>query len=261
MGILLKNSSGAVGSIAAAGMSEVHYKDNTGNVSLVWSSGLRLSDMPVGALIRFTVNNAPWNFLVVHQGKPSAMYDTSFDGGTILLMQNLYTPRVWHDSNMNSFSSSAIFFYVNGTFRNLIDANIRALIRQVRIPYRPGTSGTTVNSGANGLPAYVWLLGGYEVNWTLIATLPADGAPLSYFADMEQTDARRIAYFNGTATPWWLRSPNTTSTNVYQINQNGGTNNTGASTYERGVRPAVVLPGTTLIDPAPNADGSYNIIV
>ena len=56
---------------------------------------------------------------------------------------------------------------MNSTFLNLFDANIQAKIKQIKIPYRPG-SGTsqTINSGANGLSAKIFLLSDREVGYT-----------------------------------------------------------------------------------------------
>ena len=80
-----------------------------------------------------------------------------------------------------------------------------------------------------------------------------DGAKLSYFEPRTSSfaDNKRIAYLNGSATVWWLRSPliyNTTSA-VWLVNSNGGYNANGASN-SYGIRPALILPPTAKFDAA-----------
>ena len=209
-----------------------------------------LSSKAIGSIVKFNVNGAARDFLVVHQGKPSTLYDDSFNGGTILLMKDLYESRAWHSSNVNDYANSTLHSYLNNAFLNLIDADIRAQIKQVKIPYRPGSgTATTINSGANGLPAYVWLLGGYEVNWTITTSsyFPVDGATLSYFSGAAATDAKRIANLNGTATIWWLRSPYASSaTSAWVVSTNGYYGSSYCSSAY-GVRPALVLPSSLLV--------------
>jgi hypothetical protein len=209
-----------------------------------------LGSKAAGSIVKIKVNGTSRDFLVVQQGRPSTMYDTSFNNGTILLMKDLYESRQWHSSNTNDYAGSTIHSYLNNAFLNLIDANIRAQIKQVKIPYRPG-SGTSmaVNSGANGLPAYVWLLSGYEVNWTSATNqyFPPDGATLSYFTGTAATDTKRIGYLNGTATYWWLRSPYTYgATRAWCVYSDGGYGYGGCS-GSVGIRPALVLPSSLLV--------------
>ena len=48
-------------------------------------------------------------------------------------MKGIYTASKYN--NNNSYKDSNIHTYLNGTFYNLIDSNIRAAIKQVKIPY------------------------------------------------------------------------------------------------------------------------------
>ena len=219
-------------------------------------AAVKLSAKGVGSVVKIKVNGTLRNFIVVHQGKPSSIYDASCDG-TWLLMEDIYETRQWHSSNVNDYANSTIHSYLNSTFLNLIDANIRAQIKQAKIPYRPG-SGTSqsVNSGANGLSAKIFLLSDREVGYTqsnVNQYIVNDGAKLSYFQDGNGT-TEKIAKLNGSATYWWLRSPCTGgSTNAWLVNSGGGaSNNNCRNTY--GVRPALILPSTLLV----SDDGSVN---
>lgn len=211
----------------------------------------RLGDLEVGSTVKINVNGTPREFLVVHQGLPSSLYDESCDG-TWLLMQDIYENRVWQSPNGYKYESSTIHTYLNSTFLTLFDNNIKDAIKQVKIPYRKngGYDGTN-QSGANGLSCKIFLLSGYEVGWTSSDNqyFPQDGAKLSYFESGKSTSAnnKRIANLNGSAANWWLRTPDTYHTGgVWYVVSNGGYGSSSAS-YSRGIRPAFTLPSTTIV--------------
>lgn len=211
-------------------------------------ASVALSTKAVGSTVKLNVNGAAKEFIVVHQGKPSSLYDDSCNG-TWLLMKDIYESRAWHSSNSNSYKASTIHTYLNGTFLNLFDADIKAQIKTVKIPYVNGTGSSAVASGSSGLSAQIFLLSGYEVGWTQSTSsyFPIDGACLSYFSGTAATDSKRIAYLNGTATFWWLRSPYTYGTNgAWRVNTDGGYRGNGCS-LSYGIRPALVLPSTLLV--------------
>lgn len=210
-----------------------------------------LSTKAVGSTVKLKVDGALKEFLVVHQGKPSSIYDDSCNG-TWLLMKDCYVSRAWHSSNVNKYESSDINTYLNNTFLKLLDSNIQDAIKQVKIPYRQnGGSGGTDRNGANGLSTKIFLLSGYEVGFTTSdnSYFPVDGAKLSYFESGTGSSAlnKRIANLNGSATRWWLRSPHTGNTSsVWYVSSDGNYSDDGAS-VSRGIRPALVLPSTLLV--------------
>lgn len=210
-------------------------------------ASVALSNKTIGSIVKLKVNGTLRDFIVVHQGKPSALYDASCDG-TWLLMKDCYEAKRWHSSNVNDYANSEINSYLNSTFLNLIDANIRNQIKQVKLPYRPGSGAnpTPINSGANGLSAKVFLLSGPEVNWTSSthSYIPNDGACLAYFSGCATTDSKRIANLNGSAALWWLRSPycnsNNGATNALNVNTNGNWSNNNCSNGGYAIRPALM---------------------
>lgn len=210
-----------------------------------------LSTKAVGSTVKLKVNGTAKEFIVVHQGKPSSLYDNSCDG-TWLLMKDIYENRQWHSSNVNNLENSTIHSYLNGTFLNLFESNIRDAIKQVKLPYRKnGGSGGSDQSGANGLLCKIFLLSGYEIGFTTSdnSYFPVDGAKLSYFEAGTGSSAlnKRIAYLNGSAAYWWLRSPYTSGTyNVWYVHSNGSYYYNSAS-YSYGIRPALILPSTLLV--------------
>ena len=208
-----------------------------------------IGTLSVGKTITLNVNGTAKEFIVVHQGKPSSLYDDSCNG-TWLLMKDIYENRQWNDSNVNKLESSTIHSYLNSTFLNLFDSSIKDAIKQVKIPYRQGGgSGGTDQSGSNGLLTKIFLMSGYEVGLTTSNNqyLPVDGAKLSYFESGTDTSAKnkRISKLNGSGAIWWLRSPYTGSTaSAWYINSVGDYDYGGGVSNSYGIRPALVLPST-----------------
>jgi hypothetical protein len=213
-----------------------------------FSGATPVSKLSVGDSIWLNVDGVLTEFLVIHQGNPdSAMYDGSCDG-TWLLMKDVYIQKAW-DSDSNDYTNSDIHTYLYGTFLSLLDSDIQSAIKQVKIPYRKGASGASVNSGSSGLSTKIFLLSCYEVGWTTSNPyFPVDGACLSYFSGCSTTDSKRIGYYSGNAAIWWLRSPYTNNaTSIWDVNQDGGHSSSERS-RSRGVRPAFILDSNTSID-------------
>lgn len=219
-------------------------------------ANVQLSAKAVGSIVKLKVNGTAKEFIVVHQGKPGSMYDDSCNG-TWLLMKDIYEERVWHSSNVNKYESSTIHTYLNGTFLNLFDSDVKNAVKQVKIPYRKnGGSNGTDQSGANGLPCKVFLLSGYEVGWTIsdYRYFPVDGAKLAYFERGADTSAnnKRIANFDGPAANWWLRSQDTYDTRVVCFVNSIGDDGSDPASSSYGIRPALVLPSNVLVDDSGN---------
>lgn len=210
---------------------------------------VKAGTLAVGSVVKLREGGTAVEFLVVNQGKPSDLYDDSCDG-TWLLRKDIHRKRVWNTSNVNIYESSFINTWLNGDYFSSLGTVEQAAIKQVKIPYRQnGGSGGTDQSGANGLSCKVFLLSGYEVGIGGVMTyVPQDGAKLDYFNQNTGPDSKRIAYLNGSASNWGLRSPNTNNTfNVWNVEPDGrGSNRNATSSY--GLRHALVLPSTALFD-------------
>ena len=228
-----------------------------------------LSSKAIGSTIKLKVNGSAKDFIVVHQGKPSSVYDDSCNG-TWLLMKDIYENRQWHSSNTNDYANSTIHSYLNSTFLNLFESNIKNAIKQVKLPYRKGSgTSTTVTSGSNGLSAKIFLLSATETSFSFSYMPSGEGAELAYFkgcAD-NSSDSKRVAYLNGSAAVWWLRSPHCSYFNyALYVNSNGVWNGSGCSN-SYGIRPALILPSTLLVsddgtvstNTAPSTPGSISV--
>ena len=225
-----------------------------------------LGTKAVGSKVQLKLGGVKKNFIIVHKGKPSSLYDDSCNG-VWLLQEDIQETRQWQSTNVNKLESSEIQAYLNSTYLALFDANIQAQIKQVKIPYRQnGGSGGTDRSGANGLSCKIFLLSAKEVGFS-DTYIPNDGAKLDYFNSGNGTDAKRVAKYNGSATHWWLRSPNTYYTNNVWSVSSGGRYSSNYANHTYGVRPALVLPtdllvsddGTVTTNTAPTTPGSITV--
>lgn len=228
-----------------------------------------LSSKAIGSTIKLKVNGSAKDFIVVHQGKPSSVYDDSCNG-TWLLMKDIYENRQWHSSNTNDYANSTIHSYLNSTFLNLFESNIKNAIKQVKLPYRKGSgTSTTVTSGSNGLSAKIFLLSATETSFSFSSMPSGEGAELAYFKGCayNSSDSKRVAYLNGSATLWWLRSPYCSNFSyALCVGSNGDWGGSSCS-YSYGIRPALILPSTLLVsddgtvstNTAPSTPGSISV--
>ena len=228
-----------------------------------------LSSKAIGSTIKLKVNGSVKDFIVVHQGKPSSVYDDSCNG-TWLLMKDIYENRQWHSSNTNDYANSTIHSYLNSTFLNLFESNIKNAIKQVKLPYRKGSgTSTTVTSGSNGLSAKIFLLSATETSFSFSSMPSGEGAELAYFkgcAD-NSSDSKRVAYLNGSAAGWWLRSPYCGDFSSALGVSSSGDWDVSSCSYSCGIRPALILPSTLLVsddgtvstNTAPSTPGSISV--
>ena len=198
-------------------------------------ANVKLSTKAVGSIVKIKVNGAAKDFIIVHQGLPSSAYDASCNGVWVV-MKDIYTTSTF--GNNNSYKDSSIHSYLNSTFYNLIDSQIRAVIKQVKIPY----TNSGVQSGANGLSTKVFLLSGTEVGFSGVSYMNTEGATLSYF----DSASKRVAYNGSSAAGWWLRSPYTYSSSVWHVKSDGSYGN-WLYGNSFGVRPAFVLPSSLVV--------------
>ena len=248
---------------------DVYKRQVIHNRRFFFMAYVTLSSKAIGSTITLKVNGSAKDFIVVHQGKPSSVYDDSCNG-TWLLMKDIYENRQWHSSNTNDYANSTIHSYLNSTFLNLFESNIKNAIKQVKLPYRKGSgTSTTVTSGSNGLSAKIFLLSATETSFSFSSMPSGEGAELAYFkgcAD-NSSDSKRVAYLNGSASSWWLRSPGCGlfyyALYVFSRGDWGG----GYCSDSCGIRPALILPSTLLVsddgtvstNTAPSTPGSISV--
>lgn len=199
-----------------------------------------LGDQAVGSIVKLNVGGTATDFIVVHQGLPSSVYDSSCNG-TWLLAKDICEKRAWHTENINNYEVSAIHSYLQSTFIDKFDTGIRDLIQQVKIPYTKGVGETgSLKTKSNGLPAKIFLLSVTEIGYAP-SSANVEGTTLAYFEGASKNTW--TAYYNGVKTAWWTRSPYTKGTTWpwrTGADTGSGMNYTNATSSE-GIRPAMVM--------------------
>ena len=218
----------------------------------------RLKDVAVETVVKLNEGGKSVNYIVAHQGSPSNLY-YGFENVTWLLRQDIHSNRNW-DNGENAYGSSDLNSWLNGDYLNLFDANIRAHIKTVRIPYAARSNGENVQTGANGLSCKAFILSYQEVDGS--GTL---GTQLSYFVGNDYS--KRVAKLNGVKKAWWTRTADETGSGrtdyAYYIDTSGNVIR-GYSWSEYGIRPVLPMSndlfvlddGTVTDNQPPTAPGS-----
>lgn len=234
---------------------KAYIGDENGVARMCYSSGKKLSECGVGDIVLLRENGTNVEYLVVHQGLPSSIYDESCNG-TWLLRKEVYIEKEWHSSKVNDYKSSSIHSYLNNTFFKGFDATVQSAIKQVKIPYRAGSgASTTVTSGGNGLSTKVFLLSACELGFNYDG-IPTPYGELKYFSSCATNGpaSKRKAYYEGSVISyWWTRSPYCGGSSEYAV----AIDNTGDTGHmfcnsAFGIRPALIMNGDTLLDPETN---------
>lgn len=210
-----------------------------------------LGNKSVGSIVKLKENGVLVDFYVAKHDYENGLNGS---GRTLVVRKDCYDTRQWHTSNVNAYATSAIDTWLNSTYKNLLDADIRGVIGTTKIKYTPGNGNTTVGT----LERAIFLLSVTELGRSA-SYANTEGTALSIASSLQ------IAYLNGSAVVQWTRSPNTRSTgNACCLSTNGGVDNDSCSgTY--GSRPAFTLPstlsvsddGSVSVNTAPTISGSY----
>ena len=179
-------------------------------------------------------------------------YESSLNqtGRTLVVRQHIYDKRQWHSSSPNAYAASNIDAWLNGTYFNLLDEEIRGQIAAVTIPYTPGNGNNTVTT----LFRKVFLLSvtelGKEANY---ANIEGSALPLA--------NILQIATDNGgTAQLQWTRSPSMNRPSLTcTLRENGDVGNNHCDSAF-GARPAFTLPFDLPVSLRPDADGCYTVV-
>ena len=206
-------------------------------------------------------------FTVVQQGKPSELYDDSFAGGTILMH---YDERAFLQAGMlkneagtkcdySQTKAHLQYLTAGGLFEETLglDPEVAAHVRTVKIPYRSGNNGNTVNWT---LEAKYWIPSAMEV-----ALFADEDEEAAEDGDIYVQEGYRFAYFRGLfsagyqqwqaensygqLTRWFTRTPDRRIGwhDFYAVNDRGR-----AYPYSEdadlAARVCMVMPGDTRVD-------------
>ena len=210
-----------------------------------------LGNKSVGSIVKLKENGVLVDFYVAKHDYENGLNGS---GRTLVVRKDCYDTRQWHTSNVNAYATSAIDTWLNSTYKNLLDADIRGVIGTTKIKYTPGNGNTTVGT----LERAIFLLSVTELGRSA-SYANTEGTALSIASSLQ------IAYLNGSAVVQWTRSPDTYDTNnAYYLDTNGNVSYNGCGNT-RGSRPAFTLPstlsvsddGSVSVNTAPTISGSY----
>ena len=188
-----------------------------------------LGNETLGTIVKLKENGVPQEFYVAKHG-----YPTDGNGRTLLVRRYIYDTRQWHTSNVNAYASCALDSWFNNTYYNLLDADIKAQIAAVAIPYTPGNGNNSVST----LSRKVFALSVTELGRTAsYANVEGSALPIA--------STLQIAYnSSGGAVVQWTRSPYTSSTGSACCLHTNGIVNNDVCTDTDGARPAFTLPSS-----------------
>lgn len=210
-----------------------------------------LGNKSVGSIVKLKENGVLVDFYVAKHDYENGLNGS---GRTLVVRKDCYDTRQWHTSNVNAYATSAIDTWLNSTYKNLLDADIRGVIGTTKIKYTPGNGNTTVGT----LERAIFLLSVTELGRST-SYANTEGTALSIASSLQ------IAYLNGSAVVQWTRSPYANSTsNACYLYADGNVSSNHCS-VTRGSRPAFTLPstlsvsddGSVSVNTAPTISGSY----
>ena len=210
-----------------------------------------LGNKSTGSIIKLKENGTLVDFYVAKHD-----YESSLNGAgrTLVVRKDTYDDRVWDNGNVNAYASSDLDSWFNGTYKNMLDADIRSLIGTTKIRYTPGNGNNTVGT----LERAIFALSLTELGQShSYANTEGSALPIA--------STLRIAYHNGSATSQWTRSPDTHST--YSAWRLGSGGNIYYCNYSNGSRPAFTLPsnlyvsddGSVFQNTAPSTPASISV--
>ena len=210
-----------------------------------------LGNKSVGSIVKLKENGVLVDFYVAKHDYENGLNGS---GRTLVVRKDCYDTRQWHTSNVNAYATSAIDTWLNSTYKNLLDADIRGVIGTTKIKYTPGNGNTTVGT----LERAIFLLSVTELGKTA-SYANTEGTALSIASSLQ------IAYLNGSAVVQWTRSPYPDNTNYAYCLSAGGDVGNSYCNYTNGSRPAFTLPstlsvsddGSVSVNTAPTISGSY----
>lgn len=244
--------------------------------------GTPVASLPVGTVVYLNENGTKRGWIVVNVGAPTwkdnagtsptnndgtyaygdtTMYDNA--DGIWLLRERVLPDKVqWNTAGTNFYPNSTLDTFLNNTYINRFNANIRNAMLAVKIPYADVGSYSYYHAGPNGWSTHIFVLSVEEVNAYKLRDSytwgPAFGYVLDYFSGTDAVVKRRAMDDVGeTEMSQLTRSPVTCSKDhagnrtIFIYESGGlGKNNPVASTVSdmQMARPCMVLSKSVRVD-------------
>ena len=214
----------------------------------------KLGNVAVGTTLKVKENGINQDILIVHQGKPSSLYDESCNGTWILRKEVYEEDTRWSRLTTNGFSNCYVVEQgSNSAWFKSLPANVQNGVKTVKIPYCVGNGRSDIKSGANGFSCKIFALSAPEVGYSssYSEAVPNDGSKLSYFeaGDSESAKEKRQAKIGSNYRNWWTRSPSILyEQDANAIQSGGGIYLLKVGEYKGGFRPAAILNPNMIVD-------------
>ena len=213
-------------------------------------AGLLLGSMPdaedgsEGTLLKFRENGQEVLFRLLKHGYEGA--------GSLVQRVDIHSERAYDAGNSNKTDGSDFDVYANGEWLDSLEDAVKSAAVEVPLP-------CVVGGGTNSavtLLRKAFVLSSSELSAPFNTV--EDGTLLGYF----NSDARRIAYYNGQPHKYCGRTPSRANGFlVWQVfATTGRPSSVTANDATCGFRPCLVLPPNFALNPEPNSDGSYSPI-
>lgn len=222
--------------------------NSDGSYSLAADNGeFTLAGLPEGALVNIEENGTDTAFYIVKQD-----YEASLNGSgrTLLCRKECADSVSWNSTAVNTYADSGIDGYFNTTYKEKLPTAIQDNLGSTKFEYTPGNGNKTKTT----LQRAVFALSATELEFsTAWSNVEGTASPAAAIL--------QIAYKGSTASAQHTRTPSITDnvTSVVILATGKANNQYCNSPYP--TRPAFTLPASLKLDPTPNSDGSYNIIV
>ena len=174
---------------------------------------------------------------------PFLVMTNDFGGNTLLLREEIMAQLRPYNDGYAAYEDSDLDRWLNTDYlAALDDPNLTVITTRIEVtdPNSLGRSGRDTGF----IDRDVFILSHHELALSGPINSADEGLPLKYF----KNSASRIAYLNGEAVEWWLRTPDTFyETSVYTVSTNA-TVGIKEDTDESGVRPAFCIPSDTPVE-------------
>lgn len=194
-----------------------------------------LSGKTEGQTIQLPENGRMVEFYVAKLDYESALNGA---GRVLLVRKDCYDERAWDAVNVNTWASSDLLTWLNGTYKGLFPEEVQTAMGTTTYYYTPGNGNNTVTTRSDAVFSLSATELGLSQTWFNV-----EGSALPI------VNTLKIAYLNGNANTQWTRTPNTSAvTHAIFLNASGSVGN-GACNYSAGPRPCFTLPSTFTYGP------------
>jgi hypothetical protein len=240
---------------------------------------VQIGTLAAGTKLNFTIGGIVRDCYILNQGRPTdqwndgtIVYDSSCDGTWVTMDDPPLAGLQWNTSSPATYAGSSMHSYLNSTFYNSIESNVRNNIKQVKIPYWTYSYDPygNVNYGSSGLSCKVFLLSYAEVDHGGSISGPGlihDGVPVDFVPNHYLDDPDTLKYsWTRTGLASTDGSP-ATQARFYSTSGLGGSADvtSGPESYSSiGTRPTFILPSTFQVtvevpNTAPSTPGALTI--